>query len=173
MEFKTRLSGFLFFQILLILALLSDATLDLLSPVFKTGFLHYNFIIYYLAGITWLLRIYRQIYSLITGKPILTINENYLYDFIDDIKYDWKDVEEIEEKQGFIYIKLYKPINYLNKIGNWHRRWVKKKWFNPTGKHSLFTIDSSLIAEDPNKLLEILNDYSLKAEGIENTLSLK
>lgn len=159
MEFKTRTGVFFLLQILLIIASLSLASLNLFAPVFKTGFLRYNYIAYYLLGITWLLRIYRQIYSSIVGKPILKVNENYLYDLNNDITYDWKDVDSVDIKRSFLIINLKQPSVYLDKIGNSFRRFLIKLLFRPNTKSALFFIDLDIVEAEKSELVGIINDY--------------
>ena len=168
MAFKVRFSGFFMTQLLLILAFLCLASWDFFSPQYNQGFLHYKYIIYVVAALPWIVQIYRPICSVIINKPILTVNDDYIYDFNYDIKYFWKDIEEIYEKRGYLYINLYHPEDYLNKIGNAHRRFVAKLWFKLNRETSLFVINKDIIDVDGHKLLEILDGYSMKAIGDQN-----
>ena len=115
MEFKAKFGGFFLLQILLIVGCLVVASLDLFAPVFKNGFLHYNYVIYYLLALTWSFKIYRQFYGLFIDKPILIINESYLYDFNHDITYYWKDIDNVYRKRNFLIINLKQPAEYLDR----------------------------------------------------------
>jgi hypothetical protein len=145
------------------------ACLNFFSPIFKQGLLHYNYILYSLMAFTGLFTIYRPIYAVIIDKPILTVDESYIYDFNNDIKYDWKDIEKIYKKGRALYIKLYKPKDYLDKIGNPHRRFITRLWFKPNSKRSLFYIETNLAETNGNELLDILEKFRKQALSIENS----
>ena len=167
MEFKTKTDLLFLLQILLVIGSLSVASLDLFAPVFKTGFLRYNYIVYYLLGITWLLKIYGQIYSSFIGKPILKVNENYLYDLNNDITYYWKDVDSLDIKRSFLIINLKQPSAYLDKIGNSFRRFLVKLLYTPNTTTTLFFINMDIIDGDKNELFEVINNYRTKASQLE------
>jgi len=163
MAFKIRYNGYFTTQLFLIKLFLLLFCLNFFWPFPRHDLSHYNYIFYALTAVALAIQIYRPIYAAITHKPILTVNDEYIYDFNFDIRYEWKDVEEFYEKNGLLYVNLYHPENYLNKIGNPHRRFVAKLWFKPERKKSLFIIKTDMIDEDGNDLLEILDDYSVKA----------
>jgi len=137
----------------------------MIFPLVAVGFRHYTYIIFLSTAFLWFLRCYRQIYSALVGKDVLTVNESYIYDFIGDIKYYWKDVDEIYEMNSFLFIKLYEPEQYLEKIGNPFERLLVKLWFKPSSKKPSFFINIDTVAADPDDLLKILNDYSIEAEN--------
>jgi hypothetical protein len=166
---RIRYSGFFVFQILVIAGLLFVAGLDFFHPVFKQGFFHYDYVIKILLALTFLIQIYRQVYAVIINKPILTVTDKYLYDFVFDIKYYWKDIVEIYEKNGHLFINLYYQEDYLNKIGNPLRRFVARRWFKPGRKKTLFFINLDIVEADPNKLLEIFENYRMSVFENENS----
>lgn len=164
MNFKIRFGTMFIGQIIMISCWSVVGLMDVISPIFKDGFRHYTYILTFLIVVLNLFQCYRHIYAAVFNKNVLSVNENYIYDFIGDVKYYWEDIHEIEEKSGFLTIKLYNPVDYLDKFRNPFKRFTVKLWFKPDEKRSSFLIDIGSVAADPVELLEILNDYSIKAE---------
>ena len=75
------------------------------------------------------------------GKFVLTVNVISVHDLVKNIKYDWKDIEEIYEKNAYLYIKLYKPTDYMKYLrGPIGRLWAKnviKSGKRPSGLISI------------------------------------
>jgi len=163
MAFNFRFSFFLLLQLFLIAGMFCLAGLGIFSPVFKHGFLHYSYIIYTLTAFALISQIYRPTYAGLFAKPILVANENYIYDFNHDVKYYWKDIREVYKKGSFLFIKLYHPENYLDKIGNPQRRFVTKLWFKPNSKRSFFFINIDFVDADQALLLKKLDNYRIQA----------
>lgn len=164
MNFKIRFGTMFIGQIIMAFCFLLVGLMDVIAPIFKDGFRHYTYILSFLIVVLNLFQCYRHIYAAVFNKYVLCVNESYIYDFIGDVKYYWKDIEEINEKSGFLTVKLYKPVDYLDKLRNPFKRFKVKLWFKPGEKRSSFLIDIDSVAADPDELLELLNEYSIKAE---------
>jgi len=163
MDFKARFSYIFVTQILLIVVLLFSTGRHLFAPVHESGFWRYDYILLALTAFLWLIQFYRSIYACLFNKPILTVNETCIYDFVTDTTYYLKDIEGIYEKKTFLYLNLYNPKDYLDKIGNPHRRLVVKRWFNSNNNRPLFIINTDLIDAKRSFVLEKLNNYRLQA----------
>lgn len=135
------------------------------DPLSKDWLVYYGYIPCILIVLLTVATCYREVYAVIAGKPILTVDDTFIYDFAGDVKYYWKDIREIYERDSFLFIDLYHPEEYLNKIGNPAKRLKVKLWFKPDSKRSSFVINIDNVAKDPTELLKILNDYSIEAEN--------
>jgi hypothetical protein len=171
MDFKIRYSSFFKFKLANAIIWLGLAILDFVSPMNISELWHYKYLVEALTAFLWLLQIYRPLYSGLFNKPILTANEEYIYDFANDIIYYWKDISDVYEEKSSLFINLYPPNDYLNRIGNPVRRFITRLRFKPNRKRSLFFIDIDLVDVDRNDLLEILDNYSIKAMAIDNALN--
>jgi hypothetical protein len=167
MEFKVGYGNFFVFKIIMAVIFGGLGLLDFLSPISHTGFLQYKWVLETALSFLWILQIYRLIFLSVLKKPILTINERYLYDHNCKIRYWWKDIEEIYEKRGFLFIGLYCPKDYLDKIDEPIVRFVANLRFKLNRTKTLFFIHLETVEVDPNELLEILDDYSVKAINLE------
>jgi hypothetical protein len=132
-------------------------------PHFKVKAFHYSFILWLvIAFIRW--SIYRKYaYLIFNNKPALSVNENFIYDFARDIKYDWDDIDEIYEDNGYLVIKLSRPIEYLARIKNPVQRFIKRIFSGNDASWLEYTINIDMVKVNPDALLRILNDYSLEA----------
>ena len=113
-------------------------------------------------AIGFTIQAYREIYFILSNKTLLSIDENAIHDFYNNITYYWKDIKRIRKKHGYLYLSLYNPGEYLNKIGNLRYRTVKKMWFKPGGEYNEFLINISIVDIDRNVVSTILIDYSAK-----------
>ena len=165
MDFKIRPSGSLLIRFFVTAACVVVAFLNIFLPVFKTGLLHYNYILYSLMSVAFTIQIYRELYFTFSNKTVLSINENYIHDYYNDVIYKWSDVEGIRQKHGYLYLKLYHPEEYLDKIGNLHYRWVKKLWYKPGGKHNEFLVNISLADAGKDELSKLLNEHSINTKS--------
>lgn len=92
-----------------------------------------------------------------TGKPILIVNDEFIYDKVKDRKYYWKDIEEVTVYEGWrpsrFDIKVYHPEQYLNRIHE--NRKPRRK-----DKDHFFFISISEVNVQPGKLKMILQKFS-------------
>jgi hypothetical protein len=94
----------------------------------------------------------------LTNKPVLIINEVFVHDVPSNLKHDWDDIKEIYGENSSIYVVLYQPEKYIKRQSNALKRWIAK-----IDRNSPRGINTGLINARINTLLEILNDYSIKA----------
>jgi hypothetical protein len=163
MKFKLRFGSFFILKIVMIITFswLTFHSID--APTIYDW--QYDYILYIILILAITAQCYRLIYSALTGKPVLIVNEAFIYDFDGDIKYYWRDIETISERDSYLFINLYQPTEYLDKIGNPVQRFKVKFWFKPGKKRSLFTINIDNVAKDSITLLKLLNNYSIGAEN--------
>jgi len=99
-------------------------------------------------------------------KYVLSVNELFIDDRLSNIKYYWDDIEEAVETEGVLEIKLHDPVKYLDAIRNPFGRLYAKFACRFFKKKPSFKIDLSYIKSPANdSVLNILNDFSIKAEG--------
>jgi len=165
MSFKIRFGSYFINTIIIITCSTCVGLLDMISPLATGGFRHYTYVFAFLTAFLWLLQSYRQIYSALFGRNVLTVNASYIYDFVGDVKYYWKDIDEIYEEKSLLYINLYEPQNYLDEVGNPINRFRVKLWFKPDERKSSFVINIDYVAANPDELLKLLNEYSIGAEN--------
>ncbi|BAU54745.1 hypothetical protein [Mucilaginibacter gotjawali] len=116
---------------------------------------------------------YRIFLSVFINKPILIVNDEYVYDFVSDIKFYWKDIEGIREEKGYLRITLFDPIKYVDHAVSKRDNFFSKLLRKPYDKNNIFKINANFIKANLNNLLEVMDDFSIDAEDSENTLSLK
>ncbi len=109
--------------------------------------------------------IYRDLYFLFFNKTVLSVDENCLHDYFNEVVYNWSDVESTRQKHGYLYLKLYHPQDYLDKIGNLQYRMIKKLWYKPGGKHNEFLVNIGLADADKDELSKLLEDYRVNKKS--------
>ena len=102
----------------------------------------------------------RLLLIILNRKPILIINEQYVFDRISGLEYSWTDISEIVDDGGILDIILAEPSIYLNKIKNPLRKAYFKMRFNLMQSNP-FRIQVNLIDVNKKALLELLNNYSV------------
>jgi hypothetical protein len=162
MDFKIRPSGLLLIRVVTAAMFFLLAALNFFSPINKAGLLHYNYVLYFVAAVMFALSIYRELYFTLSGKTVLSIDENCIRDYCNKVVYRWSDIETTRQKHGYLYLTLYHPEDYLDKIGSLHYRLVKKMWYKPGGKHNEFWVNVSLADISKDELSNLLHDYSAK-----------
>ncbi len=94
--------------------------------------------IYALAGVYALYGVCISLYMTIFDKPALTLNSEFAFDHIKNIKYYWEDVKELKITPYTVKISLDKPEKYLLRTKTLQYR--MQNWFGLSKKGS-FTID--------------------------------
>jgi len=159
MEFKARASNTFLMNMFLIAFALLMATGDFVRPPRPDGFWHYRYIGWLLIALTRFIACRKYLYFILTGKLVLVVNETFVHDLISNIKYNWTDIEEIYDKNAYLYIKLYHPTDYVKYIRNpfkklWAKNVVKSADKTP------FKINMDIVNVNPNVLLQVLDEYS-------------
>lgn len=137
------------------------AALDFFTPLNHTGLLQCMYVLYLVTAGIYILLIYRDLFFLFSAKPVLSINENQIHDHYNDVVYDWGDIEATRQKYGYLYLKLYHPEDYLNKIGNPHYRMIRKLWYKPGSEHNEFLINLGLADANKDELSNLVTGYSI------------
>lgn len=152
------------FYYLLIAFLFSFITvLDLLHLGFlKSDFIIVCEVIFILLFwyITW-----RFLYLILFKKPALSINEDCIFDRMDNVKYNWNDIDEVIESNTLLRIKLRDPRKYLNRIGDPFQRCIALLTFWLYDKKSPYVINLSLLDANNKELLKTLNLYMAQSVG--------
>jgi len=159
MDFKIRLSGSLIVRVCTTAIFFLLAALNFFSPLVRSGLLQYIYVLYFVTAVMSALLIYKDLYFTFSKKTVLSIDENCIRDYYNDVVYNWSDVEGTRQKYGYLYLKLYRPEDYLNKIGNWHYRMIKKLWYKPGGKHNEFLVNIGLADAHKDELSKLVADY--------------
>jgi len=162
MEFKIRYSNTFVMNIILMILALFMTGLDFFFPVFKEGFLHYQYGAWLLLFLTSFIQYRKYLFIGLTDKPVLIINEVYINDLARNTKYYWCDIREVYEKNGYLRIILYNPTNYLSSFHNAIKRFWAKHLVN-SKKRTPYIINIDVVDVNPNVLLELLDDYSIEA----------
>jgi hypothetical protein len=170
MEFKARASSTFVMNMILIALAMGMGIFSFFYTGFRYDFFKYSYILWLSIGFVRLRTYRRYIYLVLYNKPTLVVNESYIYDLANEIKYYWEDIDEIYEDNAYLYIKLYKPGEYAGKIGGPIKKFINgliSNLYNTPFVINVDMVDIHLVA-----LLEILDDYSIKANEIENSLSI-
>jgi hypothetical protein len=107
---------------------------------------------------------YKIFLSVFTNKPILIVNDDYIYDFVSDLKFYWKDIEGILEDKGYLRIRLFDPIKYVDQAVSKRNNLLSKLQRRPYDRNKIFKINANFIHANLNNLLEVMDDYSIDAE---------
>ncbi len=94
--------------------------------------------IYALAGVYALYTVCISLYMVISEKPALTLNSEFAFDHIKNIKYYWEDINELKITPSSVKISLDKPEKYVIKTKSLPYR--MRKLFGLSKKQS-FSID--------------------------------
>jgi len=163
MEFKIYYSSAFIMDMFLMISAILLACLNFFSPVFKSGYLHYNYIPWLLIAIVKLFQYKKYIPFIFTESPIFTFNENYIHDKPNNIRYYWADVKAITKGYYLLNIWVYQPENYLSGFHNTIKRWRAKRMIKK-GKSPYF-INIDIIDANDNDLLAVLNEYRLASQN--------
>lgn len=140
------------------------ACLGLFSPVFKSGFLHYNFILWFLVALIKFFQCKKYIPYALSDKPVFALNESYIYDIPNKRKYYLKDIKDITKKY-YITIWLNDPSSYLPVFHTGIERWWANRRIN-NGK-SPYLINIDVIDANDDDLFAVLNEYKIAAQNQE------
>jgi len=113
-------------------------------------------------------RLNKLCYFWIKKKPTLSVNESFIFDQYDDVKYYWKDIAEIIASEDLLQIKLYEPEKYIDKVKNPFRRFIKQIWYKHFNKNPSYSINLDMVdikEEERKKFIDTLNALSLAAEA--------
>ena len=153
MEFDVRQSGAFVFNILLVIV---AGFMTVFSLVFfwnTTGFIHYFFILWLIVALARRIHNYFHYFVLaINKKPALTINEVYMSDEANRIKYYWEDIVGLSEENLYLYISVKDPDAYLKNISSPVRR------FFVSASGPEFRINLDVIKCDANVLIDLINE---------------
>src|SRR5258708_7761657 len=117
MEFKTRISNTFIMNMFMIALALLMAYCTFFHRGFRYEIFNYSYVVWLFIAFIRLRNYRRYIYLMLLNKPVLIVNETYIYDLAKNVKYYWKDIESIYEDNAYLYIKLYKPDEYLTAKG--------------------------------------------------------
>jgi len=166
MEFKTRMSSTFIMNIFMIALALGMAVFSYFYKGFRYPIFNYSCILWLFIAYVRLMNYRRYIYLMLNGKPVLIVNENYIYDLAKDIKYYWQDIDEIFEENSYLYIKLHKPNEYLEKLEGGVKRFISDVFSNKY--NTPFVINADMVNVNSQALLEMLDNYSMESLTNEN-----
>ena len=160
MEFKVNQSSTFIMNMFLVVLALLMAFYSRLHTDPSDGIISYAYILWLLIAILRFSTYRKYLYLMIYGKPVLIVNEEYIYDAAQDIKYKWEDITEIKEANAFLYIELDNEKEYLARIKNPLTRLIIVL------RGTALRINIDMVKVNPNALLQILDDYSIKANDL-------
>ncbi|MES2112914.1 MAG: STM3941 family protein [Bacteroidota bacterium] len=163
MEFKARASNTFLMNMFLIAFALLMAASDFAQPPKPDGFWHYRYIGWLLISMARLFVYWKYLYILLTGKLVLSVNEVSVQDLVKNIKYNWNDIKEIYDENGYLYLKMYMPADYVRYIKNPIKRLRAMKSDINLSNQTPFKINMDMVNVNPNVLLQLLDDYSVLA----------
>ena len=97
-------------------------------------------------------------------KPIFTVNEVFIFDYFNNIQYNWDDIKEVIATDDYLDIQLCEPEKYFKMIKSPFGRFMTKIYQGIFKIKSLYTIDINLLDIEKGKnkeFLDKLNEYSL------------
>jgi hypothetical protein len=162
-EFQTKQSSVFIMNMLLIALALGMAIFSFIYKHFQHAYFQYSYILWLALALLRVKVYHRYIFLIINNKPVFAVNENYIDDFAKNIRYDWKDIDEVYEYNGYLHIKLYKPAEYLSKIKGALNKTIKTLFYRANNYENAFVINIDMIKVNPDVFLEILYNFSLKA----------
>ena|SRR6185437_1699544 len=168
MEFKPRVNYRFIREIVMLALVLSMTIFIFLNTGYLSDSFKYCWGLLFAIACARLILYRRYIYLTFYKKPILITNANYIYDIAKETKYYWKDIEEVLIDNAYLYLKLYDPALYLNKIGDPVRRSFTNFAYEPNIGRSSYRIDLDWVDLDQDKLLEILDEHIAKDAEPEN-----
>jgi len=163
MEFKGRISFNFISKMLVVIVALGIAVFGIFKTSYNSdGYVFIYIVFFFIAAIRPIL--YRRyIYLILCRKPVLVINESYIYDVATEIKYYLKDIDLVYEHNAYLYVRLHHPSEYLNKIGDPIKRFILNLDYEPNAKETPYKINLDLVKIDLNVLFELLDDFTAKA----------
>lgn len=102
------------------------------------------------------------LYLMLFKKPALTITKDYIYDRINNIKYNWTDIDAFIESDTLLRIKLLDPKKYLNRSGDPVQKCIILFTFWLYSKKSPYVINLSMLDTNNKDLLQRMDDYRVK-----------
>ena len=152
MEFDVRQSGAFVFNILLMIIAGFMAVISLVFFWHAAGFLHYSFILWLIIALIRGYNYFNYLVLAINKKPVLIINDTYISDEANQIKYYWEDILGMTEQNLYLYIKVKNPEAYLQRISNPFRKLIIE------ASGPAFRLNLDLIKCDPEVLIELIDD---------------
>ena len=109
----------------------------------------------------------------VINKPMLTINESYIFDHYNDRKYYWNDIEDmiVTGPCDLLQIYFYEPKIYPRTITNPIEKFLPSIIKRKPKRNDSYFIDLSMVTfrwDKYDQFVDALNDYSIKAEDIKN-----
>jgi len=158
MEFKVNnlIYGHILLIALAVYISVSHFVLPLTAPHPIWNYLFVGLLLFVVFNSSWFKK---NLILKLTNKPVLIINEDFVYDIASNRKYNWDDIKEIYGENSSIYIVVYQPEKYMQTHSNAVERWIAK-----IDKGSPFKINTGFVSGRINTLLEVLDEYSIKAE---------
>jgi len=108
------------------------------------------------------------LYFVISKRPVLEVTDLFLFDHYKNIKYYWRDIEQIDTNDKQILVTLYEPRKYFKEIPNPFSRLKTRILCQLYNETSLYKIDLSILElkKDENKIfLEKLDELSLAGKN--------
>jgi hypothetical protein len=126
---------------------------------------------YLCCGSIWVLKAivdfpgqFTIIWLAIKKQLLFEANEVYLYDHVSGIKFYWDDIEEVNNEEFVLHVKMHDPSKYLTQFKNPIDR------FNYySKKKKVFIINLSNLKADYKNLEQTLNDFSIQALTIQES----
>jgi hypothetical protein len=163
MEFKIRVSNSFVMNMCLVILASMMAIWSFFALRSNQGVLHYFFILWAVIALVRFSNYSRCLYIAVKGDPALVVNTSYIYDVVNNIKYYWKDVEELYDENSYLYINLHNPGNYAENISDPLRKMIIT-WRLSENATTPFKINIDVVNVNNDVLLEILDNYSIQAE---------
>lgn len=172
MEFKIE-GGRLFFMPLLIAALQVYLGIRLYFHPYSTHSIwdRYLFLGWWFMAFASIHQRRQELKAYFFNKSVLIIDEEFIYDFLNDVKYYWKDIHEIVVDTTKIFpkleIELKNPDSYLAGIGTRSYRKHKERQLKKGRKLNPFVINLDYVKGNLDDMSEVLQSYWDLAEGRE------
>jgi hypothetical protein len=124
----------------------------------STHFYQYMFPIFSIMLVIHFIKIYKYILLWFKNEPMLEVNESYILDCANKLKYFWDDIENVSEEGGILYIKVNDTEKYLTQFKNRISR-----RYNYSTKRDAFILRIDCVKAKTDRLINTMNDYSIKA----------
>jgi hypothetical protein len=158
MEFQVRQSSSFVMNIILVFLAVFMAAVSVVFFRHSTNFLRYSFVIWLIFAFVRGLNYWKYLILSLRGKPVIIINETYIADEANQIRYYWNDIVGFTEQNLYLYIKLKDPNTYLKGINNPLQRFL----IGASGPQ--FRINLDLVKCDPDVLIELIEETNAKGQ---------
>jgi hypothetical protein len=107
----------------------------------------------------------RLLYIWSKKDPVLTANQDYIFDRLNDRKYYWEDIESIVYKNDYLKVILNKSPKHSVRPYNRFIRFMVKVFSRNPQKMMLYYVYINVLDTNRDEFLETFNNFSIQTKN--------